>query len=62
VFKKTAVLEYEKIPSKIDEVHDITHTSLPSKALVMCDVKGWLYLYTLDTSHINLVKIIVKKL
>jgi hypothetical protein len=48
--EKTAVLEYEKMASKIDVMYDITHTSLPSKALVMCDVKCWSYLYSSSKS------------
>jgi hypothetical protein len=44
--KKQALLEYEKTPSKIDVMCDIMHTSLPSKAHVMHDAKGWSYLYS----------------
>jgi hypothetical protein len=46
VLEKIAILKYEKMTSKIDVMHDITHTSLSSKALVMWDTKCWSYLYS----------------
>jgi len=50
VLQKTAILEYEKMPSKICVMHDITPTSLHSKACVMHDVKSCIctVLYMID--------------
>jgi hypothetical protein len=45
--EKTAILEYENMASKIDVMHDITDTFLPSKALVMHGMKCWLYMYSI---------------
>jgi len=41
--KKIDVLESEEMPSKTGVMCDITLTSLPLKASVMHDAKGWSY-------------------